>query len=109
MFYLTVYMFSYCLLYLFLVGSHQLYAEFWLDFFAFAGPLGGVRTTTSLAMLLYLCLYCIFRLFRVVSCCHCLGTCLHFCTYATCLLFFFVGCTPSLDKYCTIDNFWGFP
>src|SRR3954469_24270123 len=62
MFYLTVYMFSYCLLYLFLVGSHQLYAELWLDSFSFAGPLGGVRTTTSLEMRIYLLMYYIFRL-----------------------------------------------
>src|SRR4051812_16817064 len=55
-------MFSICLFYLFLASSHQLYAELWLDSFSFTGPLGGVRTTTSLAMLLYLCLYCIFRL-----------------------------------------------
>src|SRR3954462_14918512 len=57
-----LYMFSICILYLFLESSHQLYAELWLDSFFFTGPLGGVRTTTSLAMLLYLCLYCIFRL-----------------------------------------------
>src|SRR5436190_7316837 len=96
---------SFRFLYLFLASSHQLYAELWLDSFSFAGPLGGVRTTTSLAMLLYLCLYCIFRL---LSGCLLLPLFRHLFTFLyICFLHFIFFCglyTPSLDKYCTIDD-----
>src|SRR3954462_3283030 len=75
------------LLYLFLASSHHLYAELWLDSFSFAGPLGGVRTTASLELLLYFILHCIFRLLSDCTLLPLFRHCLHFCTYAIAFIF----------------------
>src|SRR3954467_15054757 len=76
-------------IYLFLASSHQLYAELWLDFVSFAGPLGGRITSLAVlhAQMGDILLTC-FSFIGIVLCCHYLGTYLHFCTYSTCFIFF---------------------